>query len=83
MCPTCEVHGTVSVEDGGFSVTWNPADVREPRFSAPKEAHHLEWITRHEHQEEPKQIALPEVQEKIRRYSSYGNVIAPERARKK
>ena len=83
MCPICEVHGTVSVEGGTFPVAWNPDDVREPRFSAPKEAHHLEWITRHEQQEEPKQVALAEVQEKIRRYNGYGNVIAPERARRR
>jgi len=36
---------------------------------------------RHERQEEPKQIALPEVQEKIRRYNAYGSVISPEKAR--
>jgi flavone/flavonol reductase len=80
MCPVCEVHGTVSAEDGTFSAVWNVDDVREPRFSTPKEIHHLEWITRHEHQEEPLQIALPEVQEKIRRYNAYGKLIAPERS---
>jgi len=83
MCPTCEVHGTVSVQDAKFSVAWNPDDVREPRFSTPKEKHHLEFIMRHEHQEEPMQIALPEVQQEIRRYNAYGTLIAPERARKK
>lgn len=81
MCPTCEVHGIVSAREGTFSVAWNPDDVREPRFSGAKAAHHVEWIMRHEHQEEPKQIALPEVQEKIRRYAAYGTVIAPEKAR--
>lgn len=80
MCPTCEVHGTVAFSGGKFSVAWNPDDVREPRFSTPKEMHHLEWIMRHEHQEEPAQIALPEVQERIGAYNAYGKVIAPEKA---
>ena len=79
MCPTCEVHGTVSARDGKLSVEWNPEDVREPRFSTPKEVHHLEWITRHEREEEPRQISLPEVQEKIRRYNAYGRLIVPEK----
>ena len=83
MCPTCEVHGTVSVEDGKFSVAWNPDDVREPRFSTPKEIHHLEWIMRHERQEEPAQIALPEVQERIQHYNAYGTMIAPAKAPRK
>jgi multimeric flavodoxin WrbA len=82
MCPTCEVHGTVSVADGTFSVAWNPDDVREPRFSGPKEAHHLHWIMQHEHVEEPRQIALPEVQERIRRYNEYGRLIRPERTKR-
>jgi multimeric flavodoxin WrbA len=83
MCPICEVHGIVSAREGKFSVAWNPDDAREPRFSGAKTAHHVEWIMRHEHQEEPKQIALPEVQEKIRRYNAYGRVIAPEKAQTK
>ena len=77
MCPTCEVHGTVSVKDGKFSVAWNADDVREPRFSGPKEAHHLQWIMHHEYEEEPPQIALPEVQEKIKQFNAWGTLIAP------
>lgn len=83
MCPTCEVHGRVSFQDGRFSVAWNPDDVREPRFSTPKETHHLEWIRRHGQEEEPKQIALPDTQEKIQRYNAYGRVIAPEKPSRK
>jgi multimeric flavodoxin WrbA len=83
MCPTCEVHGTVSVTDGKFSVAWNADDAREPRFSGPKEAHHLHWIMQHEHVDEPQQIALPEVQEKIRRYNAYGTMLTPERRRQR
>ncbi|MCL4371251.1 MAG: flavodoxin family protein [Chloroflexi bacterium] len=79
MCPICEVHGIVSVNGDKFSVAWNSDDVREPRFSTPKERHHLEWITRHERHDEPLQIALPEVQEKIRRYNAYGEMIAPKK----
>jgi multimeric flavodoxin WrbA len=80
MCPTCEVHGTISVKDGKYSVAWNEEDVREPRFSAPKEARHLHWIMEHGFVEEPKQLVLPEVQESIKRYDSWGKVIAPTRA---
>jgi multimeric flavodoxin WrbA len=77
MCPTCEVHGTVSVgADGKYSVAWNQDDVREPRFSGPKEAHHLHWIMEHEWVDEPKQLALPEVQAKIAEYTAWGNFIA-------
>ncbi|MCL5734132.1 MAG: flavodoxin family protein [Actinobacteria bacterium] len=80
MCPVCEVHGIVSVNDGRFSVAWNAHDVREPRFSTPKEAHHLGWIMRHAYVDEPKQVALAEVQEKIRQYDAYGKVIAAKKA---
>jgi len=78
MCPTCEVHGTVSVEAGRFHVDWNPDDVREPRFSTPKEIHHLGFIQRHE-AEEAVQVALPETQAKVQQYNAYGSLIAPER----
>jgi hypothetical protein len=77
MCPTCEVRGTVSVKDGTYSVARNADDVREPRFSGPKESHHLHWIMEHEWVEEPKQLALPEVQEKIKAYNAWGNFIVP------
>jgi multimeric flavodoxin WrbA len=83
MCPTCEVHGTVSVKDGRYSVSWNADDAREPRFSTPKEQHHLEWIMRHEYEEEPPQIALPEVQDRIRQFNEYGRMIRPEKTPKK
>lgn len=79
MCPVCEVHGTVTAAAGKFSVRWNRDDVREPRFSPPKERHHLDWISHHEYVEEPAQIALPEVQEKIKLYNAYGKMIRPEK----
>jgi hypothetical protein len=37
---------------------------------------------RHEREEEPRQISLPEVQEKIRRYNAYGRLIVPEKPSK-
>ena len=84
MCPTCEVHGMLSVDaDGTYSVAWNEDDAREPRFSGPKEAHHLHWITEHEWVEEPKQLALPEVQAKIAEYNAWGTYIAPEKPRRR
>jgi multimeric flavodoxin WrbA len=83
MCPTCEVHGTVSVEDGKYSIAWNEDDVREPRFSAPKEARHLHWIFEHGFVEEPKQIGLPEVQEMVKKFDSWGTVLAPKEVGRK
>jgi multimeric flavodoxin WrbA len=80
-CPVCQVHGTVSVTDGKYSVAWNQDDVKSPRFSTPKEEHHLEWIMAH-FREESGQLAMPEVQEKIRQYNAYGNIIAPKRGAK-
>ena len=82
MCPTCEVHGMVSVgADGTYSVAWSADDVREPRFSGPKEAHHLHWIMEHEWVEEPRQLALPEVQAKIAEFNAWGNYIAAPKKR--
>jgi multimeric flavodoxin WrbA len=81
MCPTCEVHGTVSFDGGGFRVAWNQDDVKQPRFSTPKEIHHLGFIQQHE-AEEALQVAMPEIQEKIRAYNAYGKMIAPEKAPK-
>ena len=82
MCPICEVHGTVVVEGGCFRVAWNQDEVREPRFSTPKEIHHLGFIEQHE-AEEAVQVALPEVQDKVRTYNAYGKVIAPRKTAKK
>jgi multimeric flavodoxin WrbA len=82
MCPTCEVHGMVSVTGGRFRVAWNQDDIREPRFSTPKEIHHLEFIQRHESQEAV-DVALPEVQERLRKYNAYGKLIAPQKTPKK
>ena len=81
-CPVCQVHGTVSVNDGTYSIAWNADDIGAPRFSTAKEEHHLEWIMRHAY-EETAQLALPEVQEKINAYNAWGNLIAPDRAAKK
>ena len=78
MCPVCEVHGKVSVKDGEYSIAWNQDDVKEPRFSTPKERYHIEWIMAH-FREESVQLALPEVQEKIKEYNAYGKIIGPER----
>jgi len=64
----------VSVKDGKYSVAWNADDVREPRFSGPKEAHHLHWIMEHEWVEEPKQLALPEVQAKIKAFDAWATL---------
>jgi multimeric flavodoxin WrbA len=77
MCPTCAVHGMVSVKEGKYSVAWNRHDVREPRFGVAEEEHHLHWIMEHEWVEEPKQLALPEVQERIKVYNAWGNFIRP------
>jgi hypothetical protein len=82
MCPTCEVHGTVSVKGGTYSVAWSADDVREPRFSGPKAAHHVHWIVEHEWVEEPKQLALPEVKDKIAEFNAWGKVIAPAKTAK-
>jgi multimeric flavodoxin WrbA len=80
-CPVCQVHGTVSVSDGRYSIAWNPEDIQEPRFSTPKEAHHIEWIMAH-FREEAEQLAMPDVQEKIKAYNAWGNIIGPERTAK-
>jgi multimeric flavodoxin WrbA len=77
-CPVCQVHGTVSYGDGAYSVAWNEHDIKNPRFSTAMEHHHMEWIMAHA-REETGQLALPEVQEKIREYNAYGKIIAPER----
>ena len=76
-CPTCQVHGTVSFENGQYSVEWNEDDIKNPRFSTAKEHHHMEWLMRHKEEETP-QIAMPETQEKIKAYNAYGNFIRPE-----
>ncbi|MBN1630907.1 MAG: hypothetical protein JW990_14180, partial [Thermoleophilia bacterium] len=81
MCPVCEVHGKVSVKDGGYSIAWDQDDVKEPRFSTAKERYHIEWIMAH-FREESEQLALPEVQEKIKEYNAYGKIIGPERSAK-
>ena len=51
------------------------------RFSGPKEAHHLHWIMEHEWVDEPKQLALPEVQDKIAEFNAWGNYIAAPKKR--
>jgi len=81
MCPVCEVHGKVSVNDGEYSIAWDQDDVKEPRFSTAKERSHIEWIMAH-FREESEQLALPEVQEKIKEYNAYGKIIGPERSAK-
>lgn len=75
-CPTCQVHGAVSFEKGQYIVAWNEDDIRNPRFSTPKERHHMEWIARHRAEEAP-QIESPETQAKIKTYNAYGKFIKP------
>jgi multimeric flavodoxin WrbA/uncharacterized Zn finger protein (UPF0148 family) len=76
-CPTCQVHGVVSFENGEYKVEWNEEDIKNPRFSTEKEHHHIEWIMRHKEEETP-QIAMPETQEKIKAYNAYGKFLKPE-----
>ena len=75
-CPTCQVHGTVSFENGGYRIAWNEDDVRNPRFSTAKEHHHMEWLARHRTEEGP-QIETPETQAKIKMYNALGKFIKP------
>ncbi len=76
MCPTCQVHGKVTIVDGKCTVAWNEDDIKNPRFSASKQKHHLEWIMRHRTEEGP-QTAMPETQEKIKQYNAWGTYLKP------
>jgi len=78
MCPTCQVHGQVSYEGGKYQVAWNADDIQNPRFSAAKERHHMEWIMRHRTEEGP-QLEMPETQEQIKQYNAWGKYLKPER----
>jgi multimeric flavodoxin WrbA len=75
-CPTCQIHGRVSYQDGHYQVAWNADDIRNPRFSTAKQHHHMQWIMRHRTEEEP-QIAMPETQQKIKQYNAYGKYLKP------
>jgi multimeric flavodoxin WrbA/uncharacterized Zn finger protein (UPF0148 family) len=77
-CPTCQVHGKVSSEGGTYRVEWNADDIRNPRFSAEKQRHHLGWIMRHRDEEGP-QLEMPETQKKIEKYKAYGKYLKPEK----
>ena len=74
MCPVCQVHGRVSVEEGNYKVDWNTDDIKNMRFSAEKQKHHMEWIGRHRTEEGP-QLEMPEVQEKIKQYNAWGTYL--------
>ncbi len=73
-CPVCRVHGKVSVENNNYKIAWNEHDIENPRFSTKMEEHHMKWIMAHRDEETP-QIAMPETQEKIAHYKSYGKII--------
>jgi multimeric flavodoxin WrbA len=77
-CPTCQIHGQVSCDGDTYQVAWNADDIQNPRFSASKQRHHLEWIMRHRSEEEP-QIAMPETQQKIKQYNAYGKYLKPQK----
>lgn len=81
MCPTCQVHGTVFNKDGKYIAEWNEDDIQNPRFSAAKQRHHMEWIMRHRNEEEP-QISMLETQQKIKQYNAYGKYLKPEKKSK-
>jgi multimeric flavodoxin WrbA/uncharacterized Zn finger protein (UPF0148 family) len=75
-CPTCQVHGTVSFENGKYKIAWNEDDIRTPRVSTAKEHHHMEWLAHHKTEELP-QIETPETQAKIKMYNAFGKFIKP------
>jgi multimeric flavodoxin WrbA/uncharacterized Zn finger protein (UPF0148 family) len=77
-CPTCQVHGKVSYAEGKYQVAWNADDIQNPRFSASKQHHHMEWIMNHAKEEGP-QIAMPEIQMKIKQYNAWGKYLKPEK----
>ena len=73
-CPVCQVHGKVSVENNKYHIAWNEEDIKYPRFSTAKEEHHMEWIMNHAKEERP-QLEMPETQEKIELYKSFGKIL--------
>jgi multimeric flavodoxin WrbA len=77
-CPTCQVHGKVSSNRGKYEVTWNTNDIQNPRFSAAKQHHHMEWIMNHAKEETP-QIAMAETQAKLKQYKAYGKYLKPKK----
>lgn len=77
-CPTCQVHGKVSNQGGTYRVEWNADDIRNPRFSAEKQRHHMDWIMRHRTEEGP-QLEMPQTQEKIKKCKAYGKYLKPEK----
>jgi multimeric flavodoxin WrbA len=79
-CPTCQVHGKVSLVNGAYKVKWNKYDVKNPRFGTERGHHHREFIMNHKKEEWP-QIESPEVQKKIKEYNAYGTFIRPEKAK--
>ncbi len=80
-CPTCQQHGLVTYANGKYTVAWNEGDIKNPRFCAAKELHHMEWIKRHASEEIP-QIAMPETQAKMKQYQTYGKFIQPPNSKK-
>jgi len=78
MCPTCQVHATVHYTNGKYIAVWNDDDIKNPRFSASKQKHHMEWIIRHRTEEGP-QLEMPETQEKIKQYNAWGKYLKPEK----
>ena len=77
-CPTCQIHGKVSVKAGKYQVVWNADDIQNPRFSTAKQHHHMEWIMNHAKEEGP-QVAMPETQAKLKQYEAYGKYLKPEK----
>jgi hypothetical protein len=75
VCPVCDVHGVISVEEGRIKVKWNEEDVKHPRFSEYGISKHMEEVG----MKQGKFFAEDQAKAKelIKKYISYSKIIKP------
>jgi multimeric flavodoxin WrbA len=75
MCPICAVRGTVMGTGEQMEVTWNEADVENPRLSPDAVTHHLRWLGRH--MGPPAEGVFKAVKDMGAEYAGFGRVVRP------
>ncbi|MGB9886427.1 MAG: flavodoxin family protein [Moorellales bacterium] len=74
-CPVCWVRGKIVLRDGRMEVSWNPEDVREPRFSLEGVRRHLADIARWRTEVVRPQVG--KVKEIARQFEGFGALVSP------
>jgi multimeric flavodoxin WrbA len=76
VCPSCWVHGKISIENGKMKVKWDEWETTHSQWSLYGLYHHMDDLC--QRRTAPSESKVKEMKELRKRYSDYGKIIRPD-----